>query len=308
MVLNSIFITANTDAVDAAPITKDLALIAVAKREHTSLDRVGAIGDSVNDLPFLALPELGFVGAPRNAQPQVKKFIERAPNGYLSGKDYLEGFLDFYDGCTNHHLKLVFADRDGVLLWTKSVREIQSLAKLFRIMGNNGFPLVFVITGSSSAQNQDLLGEPAIAQALAGNQRVRHSPQLILVENGAIALNVLDGSADFMFDAVNPETCFLLTGEFRAILLEKVKRDILPKFGLAISCEHADQNAKIFLPEKKTMVTLNIPRKLRDHADYRRSLESEVLRSAIVEAMISTAEHLGIPYRVLGEDVNKCIN
>ena len=298
--LKPIYIAANTDAVDAGPITKDIALMAVAKRTCTPLECIGAIGDSVNDLPFLRVSNLGLVGAPRNAQPVVRKFVENAPNGYVSERDYLEGFLDFYARCTAKHLQLVVADRDGVLVWNNDEHEIQSLAKLFATMGNDGHPIVFILTGSSAAQNQDLLRKPAIADALAHNKQVRLYPYLILAENGAIALNVLDGSANLASDSGANETS-LLTSEFRTRLLEKVDREVLPKFDLAISYQHADQDGKIFIPEKRTMVTLNIPRSHKEFRDYRRSADSGELRAAISKAMVDTADQLSIPYCILEE-------
>ncbi|HUC61853.1 MAG TPA: hypothetical protein VMF53_07840 [Alphaproteobacteria bacterium] len=300
--VKTVFISANTDAVDAAPITKEVALKAIAARDGVALDQVGAIGDSVNDLPFLTLPGLRLIGAPRNAQPPVRRHVESAPNGYLSEQDYLKGFVDFYGKCAALRLAAVFADRDGVLLWRKDAEEFHVLAGLFERMGHDGQPMIYVLTGSSVEQNLRVLHEPIIAQAFLRNERIKRDPRFVFAENGALAIDVLNGKNGTISPDVDPETAAILVGEFRVRLLKRVRASILPKFALDMSNSRDDQDGKIFMPGKKTMVTMNIPRASHGNSDFRRSPQAELLRAAIAAAMIDVAEELHVPYSVLGGD------
>ncbi|MFI4988685.1 MAG: hypothetical protein ACHQF3_14740, partial [Alphaproteobacteria bacterium] len=90
--------------------------------------------------------------------------------------------------------------------------------------------------------------------------------------------------------------------DFRKALLKNIEKNVLTKFCLAISATRADQVSKIFLPAKRTMVTLNIPRQHGSDLNYRRTGASELLRSAIVDAMVATAQELMIQFVVLGTE------
>lgn len=69
--MSHLYLSASTDAIDAAVMTKDRAVEASLRESGIPSGQVGAIGDSVNDLPFLTLPGLAVCAAPANAQPEV---------------------------------------------------------------------------------------------------------------------------------------------------------------------------------------------------------------------------------------------
>ena len=96
MISPSVYLSASTDAVDAALITKDLALKSFASDIGIPLLRIAAIGDSANALPLLKIPNLGLLGAPNNAQLIVKQTLKATNRSYVSDKDFLDGFVDFY--------------------------------------------------------------------------------------------------------------------------------------------------------------------------------------------------------------------
>jgi len=61
MTSTCVYLSAGTDAVDAALITKDSALKSFASDMGIPLPRIAAIGDSANDIPLLKIPNLGAV-------------------------------------------------------------------------------------------------------------------------------------------------------------------------------------------------------------------------------------------------------
>ena len=294
-----IYLSAGTDAVDAALITKDSALKSFASDMGIPLPRIAAIGDSVNDIPLLKIPNLGLVGAPNNAQLIVKQTLETIERSYISNKDFLEGFADFYAHCADTGIEYVFADRDGVLIWKEDLSEKSRLRQIVERMGQEGWPFIVIITGSSYEQNVDFMSKYGLNSSFESNEKIRENPYVIYAENGAVQISVLDGSIRNCTDFLDRDFLRVLKTNFLDALLSNVEKRILPVFSLEFSKELSDQCSKIYLPPKGTMVTLNIPRTHHGIEEYRRSPESDYLRDAILREMEMVAQDLGLPYKIL---------
>ncbi len=295
-----VYLSAGTDAVDAALITKDSALKSFASDMRIPLLRIAGIGDSANDIPFLKIPNLGLVGVPNNAQLIVKQTLETIERSYISNKDFLDGFVDFYTHCLDAGIEYVFADRDGVLIWKEDLPEKSRLRQIVECMGQEGWPFIIIITGSSYEQNMDFMCKYRLNSSLASNEKIRENPYIIYAENGAVQINILDGSIRNCAEFLDRNLLTILKTNFLNILISNVEKRILPIFNLEFSKELSDQGSKICLPSKRTMVTLNIPRTHHGIEDYRRSPESDHLRDSILREMVIVAHDLGLPYQVLG--------
>ena len=299
MTSTCVYLSAGTDAVDAALITKDSALKSFASDMGIPLPRIAAIGDSANDIPLLKIPNLGLVGAPNNAQLIVKQTLEIIERSYLSNKEFLEGFMDFYAHCADTGIEYVFADRDGVLIWKEDLPEKSRLRQIVECMGQEGWPFIIIITGSSYEQNVDFMCKYRLNSNLASNEKIRENPYVIYAENGAVQINILDGSIRHCAEFLDRDLLSVLKTHFLNTLLNNIEKRILPIFNLEFSKELSDQCSKIYLPPKRTMVTLNVPRTHHGIEDYRRSPESDHLRDAILREMVIVARDLGLPYEVL---------
>jgi len=260
---------------------------------------MAGIGDSANDIPLLKIPNLGLVGAPNNAQLIVKQTLKTIDRSYISNKDSLEGFVDFYAHCVDAGIEYVFADRDGVLIWKEDLPEKSHLRQIIECMGQEGRPFIIIITGSSYEQNVDFMRKYRLNSSLASNEKIRENPYVIYAENGAVQINILDGSPRNCAEFFDGNLLRVLKTNFLNALLSNVEKGILPIFNLEFSKELSDQYSKIYLPPKRTMVTLNIPRTHHGIEDYRRSPESDHLRDAILREMVIVAQDLGLPYEVL---------
>lgn len=173
-----LFLSTGTDAVDASLVTKDHALRTFAATEHVPLSRIAAIGDSVNDLPFLTLSGLGLRGIPSNAQPAVRSGLGDFDNKIELQTSFTEAFLEFYAIAGNCGIQYVFADKDGVLVWrdTDAIEHGPSLRTIFSNAGLGTRPFVFVLTGSSYEANIAFLRSFDLAAACEGNPRIRERP------------------------------------------------------------------------------------------------------------------------------------
>jgi hydroxymethylpyrimidine pyrophosphatase-like HAD family hydrolase len=297
-----IYLSAGTDAVDAALITKDLAVRNFASDMGIPLPHIAVIGDSANDIPLLKIPNLGLVGAPNNAQLIVKQTLETISKSHLSNKDFLDGFMDFYAHCIEAGIAYVFADRDGVLIWKEDLPEKSHLREIIERMGQEGRPFITIVTGSSYDQNMDFVHQYGLNSSLASNERIRENPYVIYAENGAVQINILDGSILNHPEFLDRDLLRVLKTDFFNALLSNVEKRILPIFNLEFSKQLSDERSKIYLPPKKAMVTLNIPREHHGIEDYHRTPESDRLRHAILKEMVTVAQQLGLPYEVLGVD------
>ncbi|MBI3448898.1 MAG: HAD hydrolase family protein [Acidobacteria bacterium] len=304
MTFDRLYFSAGTDAVDAALITKATALQAFALNNRIPLGRIAAIGDSSNDIPLLSIPRLGLAGAPANAQSSVKRVLSTIKRAFISEKSVLAGFAEFYAQCEESGIQYVFADRDGVLVWSWRQAEKRRLRLLFARMGLEGRPFIIVITGSSYEQNVEFMREYRLDSSLSKNRRIRERPCLIYAENGALQVNILNQRVRKYSDALDKGLLRVLKNDFRETLLQKLEQQLLPKYSLEFSRVPSNRRSTLSLIPKQTMVTLNLPKRHLSALEYRYSAESDRLRVAILEEMASTAHQLGLPYEILGDDAS----
>ncbi len=296
-----VFLSAGTDAVDAALITKEHALRAFAAEANLPLGRIGAIGDSVNDLPFLTIAGLGLRAAPLNAQPAVRSAIAALDNCVTLSSMFTEALVEFYREAEERGILYIFADKDGVLIWRDddTVTYGPLLGDLFRNMGSGPHPFIFVLTGSSYEQNLGLLRALRFSPALSMNPSVAAHPFVILAENGAVQINVLTGEIRERTELVDPALLAIVMGPFKRRICQLVEKEILPAFDLSWSKTGDQQVEQLWIPEKRSIVTINIPKTFHDGRDYRSSSRAEKLRRAILECMVKSATIMSIPYEVL---------
>lgn len=299
MAASRIYLSTSTDAVDASLITKDFAIRSFASGKSIPLSRVAGIGDSANDLPFLRISGLGLVGAPSNAQAAVKQALKAIRGSYISTKSVLDGFLDFYARCCDAGIEFVFTDRDGVLTWNEDGEGRVRLRQLLERMGQNGRPFIIVLTGSSFEQNVDFMRDYHLDASLGANQSIRENPYIIYAENGAVQIDILSAKARNYTTGLDTHLLDTLRSDFLLLLLRRIREKILPAFHLELSESPSDQRSKLYLPPKRTMLTVNLPRAHLGLEDYRRSPESDALRQALLSEMVITAQELDLPYGVV---------
>ena len=296
---STIYFSASTDAVDAFLLTKDKPVLDFVTRHGIGLSNSAAIGDSVSDLPFLTIPNLGLVGTLGNAQSGVKQAVRNLKNGWISSFQVQEGFLEFYELAGKEGISHIFSDKDGVLAWKGDSANRHRLRRVFQAMGLGVNPLIIVLTGSSYEQNLDFMREHGIDSSLSANPHIRRNPYLILAENGAVQINVLTRQTRESMELLDTELLSLLKGNFERELIATADRRILPGFELGWSNRSSDQVEKIYVPPKKTMITLNMPRQFRDGREYGRSTKAQELQNAILESMVDLAVAVGLPYEVI---------
>jgi predicted mannosyl-3-phosphoglycerate phosphatase (HAD superfamily) len=294
-----LFLYAGVDAVDAAVFTKDMGALTFIRTHRLLPHTCAAIGDGIGDLPLLSIEGLGMVGAPSNAQSQVKEFVLNHPAGVLTDHEVLEGFLEFYETAKRNGISHIFADRDGVLKGHTSQREnYQELQNRIREMGSSQHPLIVILTGSGYEQNVEFISEAGLDSACLENAVCRSQPFLLLAENGAIAMNIATAEYRIVHDIAEHELRYLQE-EFKPRLLERVGDSVLPRYGLRWSHSQSEQDSQIFLPPKRAMVTLNIPRSKNGNSRYRLSEEAVRLRADLLNVFVEIADNLGLPYRVI---------
>lgn len=296
-----LFLSASTDAVDAALMTKEHAVTNFAAKEGVPLSKVAGIGESVNDLPFLQIPGLGMRGAPLNAQPAVRTALAQLDRSVLLSVSFSDAFFEFYRLAEQRGISYVFADKDGVLVWSDSEASSQmtALSAVFRNMGTGKFPFVFVLTGSSYDQNLDFIGSYRALGAFEKNPQVKERPFVVLAENGAVQVNVLTGEIREDTFLIDRSLLNFIKGDFLKQIVIVMEAKVLSRFNLQWSLSAADQIERIWIPPKRTMVTINIPKTFKDGRDYRSSPRGKELSSSILDSMIRVAEMLGIRYWLL---------
>jgi len=295
-----VYLSASTDAVDAACITKEHAVRDFAKTAQVSLSKIGAIGDSANDLPFLTIPNLGLIGAPLNAQPRVRATVANLKNSIQLSTNFVEAFLEFYRAAEQRGILYIFAGKDGVLAWRQSsAQQLAGLNAIFRVAGFRPHPFVFVLTGSSYEQNIQFLHSAGLDRAFAQNPKVREHPSLVLAENGAVQINALTGEARENRDMLDLSLIAWLKGSFERDVVLLVEKEVLPRFKLTWSSSADDQVQSVWLPRNQTMVTMNIPKISRDGRDYRMSARGTQLGHAILNCMVKVTEASDVPYTIL---------
>lgn len=298
--VTQLYLSASSDAIDAAVVPKNRAVEAFLRERGIPPKEVGAIGDSVNDLPFLTLPGLALCAAPANAQPEVLSYVRNASNGIALQERVTAGFLHFYRVAGELGLSHVFVDRDGVLIW-KGETELHRLALIdvFRAMGAQSRPFVLVLTGSSYEQNVAFMNRYGLDSGLRSNPAVSANPYVLWIENGALQVNVLDHTARLVGD-VEEELLAMLKGPFERKVVEILDRQVLPRFALTWSHSSSDQDSRVFVPPKRTMFTVNVPQTYADEDDFRQSSAGDAFREAVLATMKQVAEDLSVPYVVLG--------
>lgn len=297
--MTTLYLSASSDAIDAALVTKDRAVEAFLRNQGIPPQSVAAIGDSVNDLPFLMLPDLGLRGAPANAQPEVLERLRDIPNSVVLKESVTEGFLHFYRAAADLQMSYIFADRDGVLIWeVESEPQRLALMDVFRQMGGSGKPFVVVLTGSSYEQNLRFMKRHGLDSSLRANPAVLTERYVVWAENGALQINVLDHTFRIVQD-FDQRLLSFVKGQFQAEVLERLDREVLPAFGFAWSESPADKNSGVFVPPKRTMFTVDVPKMRGDHDDYRRTPNADAFRKAVLDIMKQVAEEHGVAYVIL---------
>jgi hypothetical protein len=296
-----LYLSASTDAVDAALVTIERAVTTFAKANKTPMSKIAGIGDSANDLPFLRVPGLGMRGCPANSQPVVRAEIAKLDSGILLSSSFADGFLEFYELAEKRGISYVFADKDGVLVWkdNDALTHKNALSAVFRGMGLESRPFVFILTGSSREQNVAFIESYNSDGAFASNQKIRELPFIVLAENGALQINVLTRETREDLSMIDAKFLKLLKSSFEKRVLTRLEKEVLPRFGLEWGQDASDQADRIWIPPKRTMFTVNLPRTFRGERDYRASRGGEELRRTILNCMIEEADTIGMRYCLL---------
>jgi hypothetical protein len=242
----------------------------------------------------LQTPGLGLVGAPANAQERVKEYV-KASGGFVSDRPVFDAFLEFYRLAANTGIGHVISDKDGVLTKEGDTSRAGDFRMLSRSFGF-GCPLVTVLTGSAYEQNVKFAKAYGLDQRLATNPHVMKNPYLLMTENGAVRVNIITGEQDVM--ALDRELLAVLKGQYQRLVLDKVGR-LVDELSFEWSYNHDDQTGKVYVANKKSMVTINVPRKYKDGRSYRETEDAERFRRHVLDIMTETAERMNLPYKIL---------
>lgn len=298
MVEDRIKIIANTNAVDATIYTKGDAILNYSRANGVALEQIAGIGDELIDISFLTTPGLGFVGTVANAQQQVKDAVRGLSNGFVSKRECLDGFIEFYELARANGISNVVSDRDGVLVKEGDFSRGEEFKRLLDKMKED-YPHIAVLTGSSYEQNVPFMKAYGLDETLKDNPKAKQDPYMLLPENGVIQVNVLTGETRNLCLLLNPELHRRLKQEFEPVVIDRLK-GVIQALGLAYSHDYSDQKGKVYLPNKQSMVTLNIPKEFPDGTrNYRKSNEAERLRQGIVDVMKETAQSQKLPYEIV---------
>ncbi|MBI5064735.1 HAD hydrolase family protein [Candidatus Woesearchaeota archaeon] len=297
---DKIYLIANNAAVDAVMITKAEAIDEIRNRYGFSLDQVATIGDEIVDIPMLEIAGLGNIGTVANAQQRVIEYVASKENGFVSNFSVFDGFMDFYNLCKDRKRKLIITDKDGVLKEGDNVQWGPEYARLVMEMGKEGDPFCVVLTGSALSQNEKFRHAYGLDERLKANKFVQENPFLLIVENGAIHLNVITGEIDNRCHKLNSRLLDVLKGPFEKEVARRIRDEILPEFGFDISYNYDDQTGKVYhVIEKLAGVSFNIPRKDVQGSPFRKTSSAQKLRDRIIEIMSEEASKLGTDYVVL---------
>jgi len=266
----TLYLSVSPHAIDIALVTKRTAVFRCAQLVGIDLHQIGAIGDGVNDLPFLTIPGLGLIGAPANAELRVRSELGRIPGAMLLNGPVTDGFLAFYEMCAERDLLLVISDRDGVLIDGGADSTDRFRLVVDRVMRGPG-PALWILTGSSAEQNLSLLD--GVASSV---DRVT-----VMAENGSIVIDPLTRQTHLTLPHGLESVLPILKGPFESEFRRLLATTILPCYGLVPVEASSASMDDLSIPDKMTMITIDLPRRFRDHAspvasDFRR----EVLRLA----------------------------
>jgi hydroxymethylpyrimidine pyrophosphatase-like HAD family hydrolase len=295
---NKILIMPNNAAVDATIYTKGDAILNYSKVNGIPLEKIAGIGDEIIDISFLKTPGLGFVGAPRNAQFPVIESVRALPNSFVSNQECFDAFVVFYELAKSRGITHVVSDRDGVVVAKGDYSRGKEFRRLLNKMKQN-YPHVAILSGSSYEQNIPFMKAYGLDESLEDIQKVIENPFMLLTENGLIQINVLTGEKRNLCSMLNPELLQKLKQEFEPEVRGRLT-EVLTKKGLSYSFDYKDQTGKVYVPNKESMVTFNIPREFSDgRKDFRKSPYAEELRNSIVSLMEEVAQKQSVPYEVL---------
>jgi hypothetical protein len=322
-------ITANTAGVDASWWTKGMS-VSLSPEYCDNPNLVYAIGDGDLDLSFLELPGLLLSAGPQNSTENVKTWLTRDvtkdPSGsarewytdlpetdkrYLARNKGLDAFFEIERKVASLALTLPsglqsltgFIDKDGVLCTKGDYTRGQEASRHFKFMGiERG--LFRIITGSSMSQNtlsgfMDAYGLDK--KNLKNNRLIQANPYIMLCENGAVAMNVLDHS-DWKNVAaqINPDGIKLLTQDFRSELYSMMNINVISPLSLHWLPDSIEEGYQKQTEnprgiwrcaDKLTMTTLNVPRGIRS------SREGHLYRNLVVDCMQMAAEKVGFTYK-----------
>lgn len=289
----------NNAAIDATILTKDMVVDGVTRYSGLSLDKIAAIDDEMLGLPLLTTPGLGMIGCPANAQQEVIEAV-RAHKGYVSPERIFRGFMDFYERAGQRGIRLIISDKDGVLKEGSNSQWGSEFRELALEMGQEGKPYVVVLTGSSQQQNRSFIREYGLDEKLGSNEHIRNYPYLLLLENGAIHLNVLTGETRNYVADISPGLLELLKGDFEGEVRKRIEKEVLPSFRFEWSSDPEDQRGKVYhVQDKQSMVTINVPREHSDGTPYRKSENADLFRDEIVKIMEEVAKSISLHYKVI---------
>lgn len=294
---DKITILKNTAAIDATILMKEEAFKGFAATHNIPFAQIAFIGDEALDECILTLPGLGLAGAPGNAQARVKEAVHKVGGVVLEGK-VIDGFFEFYEIAKQKGITHIVSDKDGTLTLAGDYSRGPEFAeRVASRMGHDNKPFVSVLTGSGISQNREFMQAYGLDERLAANEHVQAKPYLLLAESGALHVNVLTGEILNYCEQINPELLHALKGPFEQDVLRKLTAK-LPAFGFTWSNEYHDQDAKVYVAPKLSMVTINVPREADGNKAFRKTPEAERFRDAIVETMMQTAEELELKYTI----------
>jgi len=235
----------NNAAIDAVIRTKDECFGGITSRFNLGLEDIAVIGDEVIDLPMLSIDALGLIGAPANAQGAVKKYVSKN-GGFVSEMPVYRGFQDFYGTCSERGIKLIVSDKDGVLKKGSDLSGGVDFSNLAMQMGQEGNPYVVVLTGSSLKQNEEFRTIYGLDSRLNVNPFVVENPYLLLVESGAIHVNVLTGETENYVHEIAEDLLGTLKGEFETSVRDRLRGEAQERFGFGLNEDYNDQKGNIY--------------------------------------------------------------
>jgi phosphoserine phosphatase len=284
----SLFLSLNSDAIDVSPSTKHDAVAQILDDYQASAEQAAAIGDSANDLPFLTYADLCFAAAPTNAQPRVREVVASLKNGVNLEREAPRAFLDFYAQCTQQALRLLIADRDGVVRAKVPGADASEIFGIYRQMGNGFKPFVAILTGSSYEQNLAFIAEYRLDDALRGNEAARQRFH-IYAENGALRINAVTKACELTarFDR---DVVAFITNELAGEVMTSLTDRVLPKFGFTLATQPSAAPGVVYVPKKRTMLTVNVPRLGLDGSFFRDTPDADAFRREVASAMRTSLE------------------
>lgn len=141
--------------------------------------------------------------------------------------------------------------------------------------------------------------EYGLDERLAANPYVQENPYLVMMENGALQMNVLNGELRDYIAELDVNLLAALRLTFMPIVKERLEEEVFSDFGLEWSKDSEDKSQRInHVEEKLSMVTFDMPRTFLDGKPYRDSESADRLRERMVGIMVEVAEELELPYEL----------